>query len=120
MREGCIALDLLAMGDELIGQILSSSQNGSDGQWPHESVRRLLEVLDSEDLERGISNARFNNRGVTWGSSCAQDRELSTQYETMAQTFRNKWPRTSALLRQMAKNYRRVAEWEDRDRELRE
>lgn len=122
-RQGCVARGRGKFGDEQIGQILSFSPSGTDGIWPHEVVRDLLELLDSEDIERGIAIGRYNQRGVTsrsLGEGGAQERELAAGLQSVADALRDRWPRTSTLMRRMADSYRRDAEREDRDTDLRE
>jgi hypothetical protein len=52
------------VGEQHIGQMLSHSPIGTDGYWPHEAVRRVVEEVSSEQLERGLEMGAFNNRGA--------------------------------------------------------
>jgi hypothetical protein len=51
--------------DVNIGEILSELPEGSDGLWPHESVREMLEELDNSRIENGLYVGRLNSRGIT-------------------------------------------------------
>lgn len=112
-----------ALGDEQIGEILSGSPRGVDGDWPHEAVRDVIERVASDDLERGISIGRYNSRGVVVKNpdeGGGQERGIAAQLDEMATKLLDRWPRTAALLRRMADSYRRDGRREDDDAELRE
>lgn len=82
-----------------------------------------METVDSEDIEHGIAVGCYNQRGITpraLGEGGAQERKLAEHYQGMANAFRDRWPRTSVLLRRMAHSYGHDADQEDRDVELRE
>ena len=64
-REKLAAVDRADIGDEKIGTALASSPADSNGEWPGEAVRNLLERLQSDNVERGLNIAIHNQRGVT-------------------------------------------------------
>jgi len=109
------------IGDVIIGQMLSGSPLGSDGVWPHEAVRDLIEEIASDDLERGIEVGLYNSRGVVTKAPYeggSQERQIASRYERDAQAVANQWPRTAAMLRRIAAKYRAEAKREDRTAEL--
>ena len=57
------------VGEQHIGVILSYSPQGSDGAWPHEDVREIIESTCSEEIERGIELGVYNRRGGSHESS---------------------------------------------------
>lgn len=106
------------VGDICIGEMLSGSPDGKDGIWPAEEVRDLLEELENDKIERGLSVGHFNKRGVTvraLSEGGDQERKLAEQYEQWAQQVESKWPRTGRLLRERAGQYEREARWQDAD-----
>lgn len=110
-----------AVGDILLGQVLSRVPNGNDGAWPHPAVRELIESLRSERIERGISTGMFNRRGVVSRDPLAGgdlERGIEKRYETDAAKVGAESPRSAAMLRRMASGYRRDAEREDVDATL--
>lgn len=110
-----------AVGDRLIGQVLSGSPAGTDGAWPTEPVRELIERLKSDDLETGLHIGRFNQRGVTTRDPLAGgdlERNLKDRYEADAAKVAARWPRTAAFLRAFARTYERDATREDLEAEL--
>ena len=109
------------IGDQMIGQILSYSPTGTDGAWPHEAVRDVIEDVASTELEQGFEIAVRNNRGVVWKSLTeggAQERKLAEWYTGFAVAIRNRWPRTAAMLGRIANTYRVEAERKDQEVEL--
>lgn len=111
-----------AIGDQLIGQVLSGSPPGSDGAWPAEPVREVIERLKSDELESGLHMGRFNQRGVVSRdplSGGEMERRIEAQYESDAAKLAARWPRTAAFLRSLAAMYERYAAHEDIEAELR-
>lgn len=102
--------------DDHLGKALASSPPGTDGVWPHESVREVLERYGSEVLADGFVVGKRNLRGVTSrspGDGGEQERQLAAQYETWQRALAVSNPRTSAMLGLLAKGYRSEATRED-------
>lgn len=107
---------------ETVGTLLSHGPVGSDGAWPHPTVRDLIEELGRADLEGGLEVGRYNSRGVTTRlptDGGLQEHDLADRYATWATVVADRWPRTAALLRRMEAGYRRDARRHDIDAELR-
>lgn len=108
--------DRADIGDELIGQTFAHSPEGTDGAWPAEPVRDLLETIGSRDLESGVVIGKRNSRGITTRGvydGGQQERDLAQQYREWSGMVRSKWPRTSRILRDLADSYERDARHED-------
>lgn len=108
-----------------IGHMLANSPPGADGYWPHEAVRTLIEAQANRDIERGFLIQTFNNRGITTrgvGEGGQQERDLADDFERKSEATATAWPRTSRVLRDIARSYRADAVREDErakvDREL--
>lgn len=113
--------DRADIGDELIGQTFAHSPKGTDGVWPAEPVRDLIETLGSRELESGVIIGRLNSRGVTTRGvydGGQQERDEAKQYREWSGAVRAKWPRTSRILRDIADSYERDARREDIRAEL--
>ena len=113
--------DRLVIADQQIGQILAfAPADTGDGAWPAEPIRDVIEELATKEIERGIAISRFNQRG-TFSKALYdggnQERGLASQYRTWAEATRN-WPRTSALLRQIADDWDYHAQHADTEAEL--
>lgn len=103
--------------------ILARSPAGSDGAWPHEAVRNVVEKLENRAIDEHLPIEVYNNRGVTsrgLGDGGKQEHELAKKYEEMSKVMGSRWPRMSAILRGMAKHYERYAKHEDSTSELRD
>uniref|UniRef100_UPI004039E090 hypothetical protein n=1 Tax=Variovorax sp. BK018 TaxID=3450241 RepID=UPI004039E090 len=108
--------DRLSMAEQRIGQVLARAPTDpDDGAWPHDAVRVAIEKMASDRLERGLSIARVNQRGIytkSIGEGGAQELELAAQYLKWADAV-PKYPRTAAMLRRIAENWKRYAERAD-------
>ncbi len=114
-------IDRVAVGDAMIGTALASSPADSNGDWPCEAVRNLLEGLDNDDIDQGLLLAVSNQRGVTSRSVTEggeQERELAEYYRVRSQQFQ-RWPRTAAIFTKLAHSYDHEAGVHDRDAEFR-
>lgn len=111
-----------AVGDQLLGQVLSGSPPGADGAWPAEPIRDLIQALRSDDLETGLRIGRLNQRGAVTRHPLVggdMERSLKTLYESDATKVAARWPRTAAFLRTLAATYEHDAAREDVNAELR-
>ncbi|GIU85995.1 MAG: hypothetical protein KatS3mg009_0510 [Acidimicrobiia bacterium] len=98
----------LEVGLVHFGHVLASAPPDDDGAWPPEVVRDLLEELQSEDVEGGLSAELFNSRRVTsrgLEEGGVQEMELAAKYRADADRWADEWPRIAALLRGIAKSY---------------
>ena len=104
------------IGDQQIGHLLASCPPDSDGVWPIRAVRDLIERVESRDLEVGLEISVANQRGVisrnlTEGGG--QERTLAQTYREWADQTASAWPRTSAMLRSLERQYEREGRRED-------
>jgi hypothetical protein len=120
-RELAVVCDRREIGDFHIGRIFAFSPPDPDGTWPHLAVRDLIEELASPEIEQGWRNQIFNNRGVTSRlpvDGGEQERALAEHFEGHAKKIVDMWPRTAAVLRELAEDYRRWGKQEDQGAEL--
>lgn len=108
--------DREAITDQMIGQVLAHAPvSHEDGAWPHEAVRNVIEILASEEIERGIQIERFNMRGVVvknMGEGGEQERALEQQTRDWAKASVS-FVRTSAMLELIADSWASDAERAD-------
>ena len=112
-------IDRVDVGDTLIGTALAASPPDPDGEWPGIAVRNLLEHLQNDEIDNGLSIAVHNQRGVTSRSPTAggdQERELAESYRAQSRHFRE-WPRTAAIFTSLARSYDHEAGIYDREAE---
>jgi hypothetical protein len=111
----------LAIGDQMIGQMLSGSGPDPDGSWPVRAVRNVIETAMSNDLEKGFEIGLYNSRGVVTKNPDAggdKERSLASKYQRFSEAVADRWPRTAAVLRGIADTYRRDAAREDLEADL--
>jgi hypothetical protein len=104
-----------AVTDNYIGRLLAHAPTDRDGGWPHRAVRDQIELLKSDELERGIKLARYNMRGVHGKpiyEGGDQERALARDNFKNAE-LAGAWPRTSVMLAAIAKSWEADAERED-------
>jgi hypothetical protein len=106
---------LLRVCDSQIGQILSYAPSSPDGSWPGVEVRDVIEEVQSSRLDNGLRIGRYNQRGVVCrGSGGEQEWELAKQYRALGEQVRAQWPRTAAILDDLAKGYEGEArQWDE-------
>ena len=109
------------IGDDRIGNYLSRCPVGSDGIWPHEAIRSVIENVKSKELEDAIICGIRNLRGGTTRNPYAggdQERALAKKYSEDAEAIQLVSPRTAGVLSSIAKSYEWEASNEDRRVEL--
>ena len=107
-RALCAETGRSEIGDQQIGTILASSPADPDGIWPSKAVREVIESIPSRHIETGVMVGIHNNRGGTWRGLLdggVQERSIASRYRGYANATALEWPRTSALLEQIARSY---------------
>lgn len=111
------------IADSKIGQMLSASPIGADGNWPAEPVRDVLDLFRSKPMLEGFSVGRSNRRGVTTrmpGDGGEQERALAAQYRAWAKAVAIESPHTARALYELADTYDWHATRQDEDAERRD
>lgn len=104
------------IGDQCIGRTFVNVPKGSDGIWPEEPIRDLIESLSSPQIETGMVWGQLNSRGATSRDiyeGGAQERILANRYLADSRAIEVKWPRTAAVLREIGRRYEHDASRED-------
>ena len=115
VRRSCSELGRQEIADVCVGKLLSHAPVGTDGVWPCEPVRRVMEELHSKSMMRGAHTGLYNARGATWrGEGGAQERALADSYRAWANSLQYSHPFVaSELLADMVKTYEREADMHD-------
>ena len=109
------------IGDQMIGQLLSSCPPGGDGIWPCEPVREAIDDVGSQEIATGMLVGIRNARGSTWrGEGGAQERELAEQYRSWSREVAFEQPFTANMLEQIAASYDHDAKWWDNQDSVRQ
>jgi hypothetical protein len=107
--------DRSRIADEYIGHALAHSPKDADGAWPHRAVRDLIETLKSDAVESGIKVERLNMRGAftkAMYEGGKQERGLAGETGGWAKAA-SSWPRTHAMLLDLARIWEAKADRED-------
>jgi transcriptional regulator with XRE-family HTH domain len=105
-----------AVGDQYIGRILSFSPLGGDAIWPHEAVRNVIEDMRNSHIENGMSIGVYNQQGVTSrlpSTGGTIERDIAKRYHTWSDATKIEWPRTSAVLKEIARSFENTARHHD-------
>lgn len=121
VRQSCAELGRADIADITIGKVLSHAPVGTDGVWPCEPVRDVMEDIQSEPLIRGTHTGVYNSRGAHWrGEGGNQERELAEKYRNWSQALQVSHPFVaSKLLLDLAKTYDHEASREDTEADIR-
>ena len=122
-RRLCHERDRGDIGEEQIGQILANAPTGTDGAWPCEPVRDLLDAVRSQHIGQGFTTGKFNLRGVTsrgMFDGGEQERSLADSYRANAANIASAWPHTAQLLRRLADSYESSGRQFDRESDWRD
>jgi hypothetical protein len=95
-------------GAAKVAEVLVRAPNGEDGAWPALAVRDLLECGRYPTLGRHVVVAERNTLGTTsrgYLDGGDQERDMATQYRKWSEVVRAKWPRTAAVLDELAAGY---------------
>lgn len=101
------------IADSRIGNMLSASPIGSDGNWPAESVREALDLFRSKPMIDGFQVGKRNRRGATSRSprdGGELERREAANYRAWAKAIAFEYPHTAKALDSLAEAY----EWEAR------
>lgn len=116
----CAKYGRAEVGDEQIGEILSASRIGTDGVWPCEEVRKVLEECGTSDVEEGFQIGVYNSRGVhARGEGGEQERTLAEKYRNWSRQLAFEYPYVAKVVEGIAAKYGREAAWEDSEAAVR-
>lgn len=106
------------VGRHAVGDVLGSSPVGTDGAWPHESVRATLDRLADKEVGLGFTIRKQNMRGmISRGlyDGGEQERKIAEGYRKDAAALRSEYPFTASLLNDLANTYDYQARYEDNE-----
>ena len=108
------------IGDQMIGHILSKSDTDTDGIWPRQEVRQVVEKISSEHIAIGIRVGLYNSgeRGMQTVDE-ASERDLANKYRNFAERVMNKTPFVGRMLLRIAQSYEDDAKRHDTDYRVR-
>ncbi|MGX9148040.1 helix-turn-helix domain-containing protein [Mesorhizobium sp. 128a] len=108
------------IADSRIGNLLSASPIGSDGNWPAEPVREAIDLFRSKPMIDGFVVGKSNRRGVTTRlprDGGELERLEAAKYRTWAKAIAYDYPRTAKALETLGDEYEAEARRHDEDAE---
>jgi hypothetical protein len=96
------------IADSRIGNMLSASPMGLDGNWPAEPVREVIDLFRSKPMIEGFQIGKSNRRGVTTrGPRDGGDleRQEAAKYRRWAKAIAYDQPHTAKALDALADRY---------------
>lgn len=116
-RRLAVKVDREGICDQKIGEVLYFlPEDDEDGNWPHRCLRKLLEDIDSKEIETGLGLAQINSRGVTFKAMYEggkQERALATMWAERASKLSTTWPKASLLCSRISEYWKAEATAED-------
>lgn len=108
------------IADSRIGHMLSASPIGSDGNWPAEPVREVIDLFRSKPMIEGFQVGKSNRRGVTTRmprDGGELERQEAAKYRRWAKAIACDHPHTAKALDTLAESYDWEARRHDEDAE---
>jgi hypothetical protein len=104
----------LEVCDSEIGRVLAYAPIGTDGAWPCEPVRVLLERPQTSEIRKGVVLGVFNKRGVVRREKGGdQERAIVAKFQRWQEQVTVQWPATGRMLGEIAHQYAGYAKMED-------
>ena len=121
VRRLCEEHNRVAIGDQMIGQLLSRIDPvPEDGSWPRTEVCEVLEQTATKDIGVGFCIGTHNAREVHFrGEDSEPERHLEARFRKLANERVFDHPFVARLLEEIAAGYRQEARWHDARGELR-
>jgi len=88
-----------------LGRLLAHSPAGSDGYYPCEPVRKVIEDNDNEDLLSSYRTEIYNERGVFSPSAGKEELRIANRFKENADHLAIKYPRTASIYYGLYKGY---------------
>ena len=115
-RQRARAVGREEIADSRIGHMLSASPTGTDGYWPAEAVREVIDLFRSRSMMDGFLIGKHNRRGVTSRAMRAGgslERGEAQTFRTAAKAIAYEHPHTARTLDALADDYERQARKHD-------
>jgi hypothetical protein len=106
--------------DSRIGNMLSASPMGADGNWPAEPVRKMIDLFRSKPMIEGFEIGKDNHRGVTTRGprdGGELERQEAAKFRAWAKAINHAYPHTAKALDRLADRYEWEAKRHDEDAE---
>lgn len=102
----------------VLGYTLGKCGNGSDGSFPHEFVRKILEKYNDDKLTRNVATGWLNEHSFRAVEDGHNEMEMEKRYREDARKFEVLFPQTASLLKIIADDFRWNSERDQRSAEI--
>lgn len=95
-----------------LGKLFSYSPNGSDGLFPHETIRKKIEEIGNDKLINSFALSIINRRGIYFATGGKDEYKLAQRYEELSRKFSIRFPKTSKIFTRIKTIYMNESEQE--------
>ncbi len=100
-----------------LGKLFASSPTGSDGLFPHESVREKIEEIGNDDLINAFADSIICGRGVYNITGGKDEYKLGQKYGELSRRFSIRYPKTSKIFNIISRSFFNESEHERKSAE---
>ena len=91
--------------ERLVGSLFANAPVGNDGYPPHESVRKIIEKYNSNDLNKSFIIEESNKRGVYSPDAGKSEKEIANKYYKFSKALEIDYPITANIFYELGKSY---------------
>lgn len=95
-----------------LGKLFSYSPNGSDGLFPHETIREKIEEIGNDELIDSFVLTIINSRGIYIATDGKNEYKLAQKYGELSKKFSIRFPKTSKIFSIVSKTYMKESKYE--------
>jgi len=89
----------------LLGKLFAYSPIGTDGYYPHESIREIIEKNYGKNMQSGYVSSEINKRGVHTSDAGESEKQLALRYKENADSIRISSPKTAEIFDVLSNHY---------------
>ena len=89
----------------LLGRLWAYSPAGTDGYYPCEAVREIIEKYVDESMSSSYKVSMYNRRGIFSPSAGREERAIAEKYKNTADYFKIRYPKTAEIFYAMYREY---------------
>lgn len=97
-----------------IGKLFACSPTGSDGAFPHETIREKIEEIGNEELINSFASAIIYGRGMYKVTDGKDEYKLGQKYEEISRKYLIRYPKTAKIFSIISRRFFNESEYEKR------
>ena len=95
-----------------LGKLFANSPTGSDGFFPHESIREKIEEIGNDELINAFADSIIYGRGIYNITGGKDELKLAQKYGELSKKFAIRYPKTSKIFSIISTSYFKESEYE--------